>query len=77
MRWHVTGTSLKNRFTEQNGVQKQTQIYSYTAYDNGNSAMYLGKGSLSSINGAGLIWYPYGKSIPDEWLMKIQKIKQN
>lgn len=48
---------------------------SYTAYDNVNSTIYVGKDSLSSVNGAGLIRYPYAKSTPDWWMMKIPKIK--
>lgn len=57
----MTDTSLKNNPIEQTRIQKEIQISSLPAYDNGNSAIYLGKDSLSSINGAGLIRYLYGK----------------
>lgn len=57
----MTDTSLKNNPIEQTRIQKEIQIDSLPAYDNGNSAIYLGKDSLSSINGAGLIRYLYGK----------------
>lgn len=59
--WHI----FKKQINVTNWSPEANPDILVNSYDNGNSAIYLGKDSLSSINGAGLIRHPYGKSIPD------------